>query len=624
MLLEKLIYSDDFPINITVATFVEDPLHYHLDIEIIYVLNGAVRLKNGSCWYELHSGDIFVNSGHEVHGIYTLSRDNVVARIQISTHYFSQFFPDLSKACYRTYSRKPNGRKHDLLKELLLQILLKHSMQRADFKSECICLTADVIKHLNKYFNLFSFDKDLVVDFDKSNPVAIERISRICQYIYQYYSDNITLEDLGAMERLNTFHLSHMIKRFTGMSFRNFLCFARVEWSEIPLLDSDAKVSRIARDVGFSTTAYYTKYFKKWFKCTPEEYRAHYLPHVKGDLHPTVLELPPKDYIEKILMAANACSNMEACNKITAPGIKLDVTINANAATNCRFDKKLNVIVTAADYQKLGMRMLSLLEALKPWRVILACNEDRNNEDQETPGKICQLLEMAGFTVEKQPMHDESEIVSAAFDSIIYPIHLLRHIINTDGPMVRVFLRDQCENGGGLCGRCALVTPEGICKPSFFICQAISNTRGHVISQSNQYCVIRDTHGGRLTLKLFVYNASEDLLSMCRDVYSKEDVKNAINDFRDEIRVGMCINLQQGKYTVAKYSFTKDDNIFSYHARMGFSEQGEAFYANFPEWWAGSPKPEVFSDVVHTVLNLQFNIKGIGMQIADIYPVEQR
>ena len=130
----------------------------------------------------------------------------------------------------------------------------------------------DVLKHLNQYFNLFVFDRDLPTSFEHGNPVEVERVSRICQYIYQRYADNLTLADISEMEHLSTFYISHMIKDFTGMCFRNFLCFARVEWSEIELLDSNAKISQIARDVGFSTTAYYEKYFCRWFHNDPQEH----------------------------------------------------------------------------------------------------------------------------------------------------------------------------------------------------------------------------------------------------------------------------------------------------------------------------------------------------------------
>ena len=124
-------------------------------------------------------------------------------------------------------------------------------------------MMVDVIKYVDKYFNLFAFDNDVVVNFESSNQITIDRISRIISYIYEFHSEQITLNDLADMEHLSTFYLSHIIKDYTGMNFREFLCFARVEWSEIDLLETNKKISRIARDVGFSTTSYYEKYFRK-------------------------------------------------------------------------------------------------------------------------------------------------------------------------------------------------------------------------------------------------------------------------------------------------------------------------------------------------------------------------
>lgn len=40
-------------------------------------------------------------------------------------------------------------------------------------------------------------------------------------------------------------------------------CFARNEMSEIPLLETNQKISAVSRAVGFSTTAYYEKFFRE-------------------------------------------------------------------------------------------------------------------------------------------------------------------------------------------------------------------------------------------------------------------------------------------------------------------------------------------------------------------------
>ena len=290
MLFEKITYQDDFPINITIANIKEYPIHYHQDTEFVLVLKGEIALKNGYCTYTLHEGDIFTNSGHEVHSLMSTGEDNIVAVIQLSTHYFSQYFPDLTKACYRTYSNKGHTKKHDTLREKLLEILLQYSTRGFNYRSECTYMMVDVIKYVDKYFNLFAFDNDVVVNFESGNQITIDRISRIISYIYEFHSEQITLNDLADMEHLSTFYLSHIIKNYTGMNFREFLCFARVEWSEIDLLETNKKISRIARDVGFSTTSYYEKYFIKWFGTDPQTYREEHMPMVMSEIRKGVMD----------------------------------------------------------------------------------------------------------------------------------------------------------------------------------------------------------------------------------------------------------------------------------------------------------------------------------------------
>ena len=42
MLPEKIYYPHDFPLNITIAELTEVPLHYHLDVELVVVLQGSI------------------------------------------------------------------------------------------------------------------------------------------------------------------------------------------------------------------------------------------------------------------------------------------------------------------------------------------------------------------------------------------------------------------------------------------------------------------------------------------------------------------------------------------------------------------------------------------------------
>lgn len=619
MLLERLYYADDFPMNITIAHIQEDPPHYHLDIEILYVLHGSLRLKNGYCHYELHEGDVFTNSGHEVHSLTSDDPSCVVAQFQLKTRYFSQYFPDLSKACYRTYSKKPSDKKHDRLRELLLQILLKYTARGAHWRNDCTYLMADTIRHLDKYFNLFAFDKGVVVGFDRGNSVAIERISRICQYIYQYYSDNITLEDLSQMEHLNSFYLSHLIKEFTGMSFRDFLCFARVEWSEIALLDSDAKISRIARDVGFSTTAYYNKYFKKWFGCTPEEHRALYQPQIKSDLHPAIWEALPKSQAEMLIKRtyANYHLKKSSSSRSLPSSLVLEAAVQADAPTLFPLHRALSVSLTSDDLRALDMRLLTTLQELQPTEIVLLKHPGESASELR---ELKLLLRRAGLSFRQADICETApNAPSAALDSILYPLHLAHTTLRDAASPFSIRLRD--ADGDLLQGQNALLTCTGTRKPVYYACLALSRLWGDVIYSDNQCAVIRLSQDTGISLCVIVYNVSESGLAACQETLDHRQVRTLLHDFQDEISVHISLHLPSNVYAIRKYTLSQAENIFAHLSNLDFRSCAPLAAADHAGLLSGAPTLEVYSDDVRTVLELSCTIRGAGAQVIYIQPL---
>lgn len=610
MLLERISYADDFPVNIRIARLTEDPVHYHLDTEFVYVLKGEVLLKNGYCHYRLREGDVFTNSSHEVHGITALTEDNVVALIQINTYYFSQYFPNLSKACYRTYSHKAEGGRYDVLRGLLLQILLKYVTHSFNYKSECVYLMGDTIKHLDKYFNLFAFDKDIVVGVDRGNPVAIERISRICQYIYQYYAENITLEDLSEMEHLSPFYLSHLIKNFTGMNFRDFLCFARVEWSEIFLLGSDKKISQIARDVGFSTTAYYRNHFEKWFGTTPEEHRKQYLPQIKSDLHQAVYEELSASRTIEIVRQAYSSYNLKKDSDSVIENLHLDVTVNPETKALRPFAVDLTVHVTTEDLRVLGAGLLPVLEELMPQKVVLNWQERDCPEALQT---LSQLLQGQNFALEKVSGAVE-ETVAVANDSIAAPVCLLSRYLGGGETALEVALRDSGDGTQVLQGKPGLLTASGIRKPLFYGCRTLSQIKGDLICQSSLCWVIRLQQGSFFVLACHGNDAMKKLLCGADDMRA---VKTAINDFKDEVSICVQMDLKPGSYTVIKYRLNKEDNIFAHMSAIAARDEA-ALSVSIGRSLSGAPTTEVYTEDVRTSCHVAFSIKGAGIQAAVI------
>ena len=79
MLAEKIAYTNDFPINIKIANITEYPLHFHQDVELVYVLKGEIQLQNGSCIYKMPEGSVSASNGHEVRSM-LLKRNGMISR----------------------------------------------------------------------------------------------------------------------------------------------------------------------------------------------------------------------------------------------------------------------------------------------------------------------------------------------------------------------------------------------------------------------------------------------------------------------------------------------------------------------------------------------------------------
>lgn len=618
MLFEKITYQDDFPINITIANIKEYPIHYHQDTEFVLVLKGEIQLKNGYCTYTLHEGDIFTNSGHEVHSLTSTGEDNVVAVIQISTHYFSQYFPNLTKACYRTYTNKGTTRKHDALREKLLEILLQYSIKGFNYRSECTYMMVDVIKYIDKYFNLFAFDNDVVINFESGNQITIDRISRIIGYIYEFHSEQITLNDLADMEHLSTFYLSHIIKNYTGMNFREFLCFARVEWSEIDLLETNKKISRIARDVGFSTTSYYEKYFKKWFGTDPQTYREQHMPLVMSDIKRGEMEgLEPSETISIIKKSLSSLSSQNP-SKTHVSALKLELKVNAKAPSISTLDHFLDVQVTLEDFRILGYTIFGLIADLKPRKVtILTQPEDTLSDINRM--KI--LLTSAGFEVGANESVPASHSSSFGYDSIAYPIFLFNRILKSKEQWIKVRLRDPGKPSDIISGYPAVLTSSGIRKPAYFAYEALSVITGEIIYWGKQYCIIRSFHKSVPYFIVICYNFNEQIYNLCIKETTAQNVKDVINDFNDEVDLSINMSIDQGMYNVMKYSLPKTRGIFSYMSTLNFPKKVHEL-TEVPGIVSTQPDLDMYVEDVRATFNLNFLIKGAGIQLAIISPKE--
>lgn len=285
MLKEKIVFKDELPINILVAEIDEYPIHFHDELEVVYVLSGKVILRNGYYNYKLNQGDIFILNDREIHSFSRIQgEDNIVMMMQLDLGYFSAYYEDLQNNFFVTDMDDDDDESLDVLRNTLAKIMMEVLQKGYGYEQKVIESTHNLIGSLQADFQYFLMEDGKFVNETKKkgNKILTGRLSRITKYMYDNYNRKLTLEEIAQREHLSIFYLSHVIKEATGLSFQDLLSFIRVEESEKLLLGSKKKIGAVAEEVGFSAVRYYIKHFEKWFGMHPIEYRKQFTGKVKS------------------------------------------------------------------------------------------------------------------------------------------------------------------------------------------------------------------------------------------------------------------------------------------------------------------------------------------------------
>ena len=279
MLKERIVYKNELPVNVTTANIEEYPIHFHDDMEVVYVLEGSITMRNGYYTYCLRQGDIFILNDREMHSFESTGEDNMVMMLQLDLSYFSRYYDNLKNNFFVTDTDDDNDESLDVLKNILARIMMEILQKGYGYEHKVIESTHNLIACLMADFQYFVMEdgKFRNETKNKGNKILAGRLNRITDYMYDNYNRKLTLSEIAEREHLSIYYLSHIIKEATGLSFQDLLSYIRVEESEKLLLGTNKKIGTIAEETGFSAVRYYIKHFEQWFGMHPLEYRKKYI-----------------------------------------------------------------------------------------------------------------------------------------------------------------------------------------------------------------------------------------------------------------------------------------------------------------------------------------------------------
>lgn len=262
-------YSDTLSIDDSI------PWHWHEEMEIVYLKSGALKLLLASERFQLKTGECcIVNSNilHyavaeaecELHSLVfsplliTGTNDSIFAK--------KYMIPLISNKYFSGYMVKAfeNG---DLI-DNFTSAFESLAADTADFEFTVREKLSQICISLYHQLENQSVIKDQALSLDNL------RIREMLEYIHQNYVKQIALSEIAATANIGERECLRCFQRTIQLSPMQYLLKYRIMKGAALLLDKPSySIAEISSSCGFDSPSNFAKMFKRFYICTPREYR---------------------------------------------------------------------------------------------------------------------------------------------------------------------------------------------------------------------------------------------------------------------------------------------------------------------------------------------------------------
>lgn len=246
--------------------------HFHQEVELVYVMEGELRLYVMEREYHLKRGDICVINSNEEHRIETQG-EITTAHLFITYSLIRSVYNGVSSFFFCN-STSEDDERYEKLRELLNQLLKRKMFCEKEAEEE---------QHEYEYLSVFykvlgyltsNFIKKAKTDAGMSMQQKSQmRTLQINEYIMNNYNQPISLKSLADTLYLSEGYLSRYFKKIYNMSFSAYLRQVRLSHAMSELMYTDKAILQIALDNGFSSISFFNKVFKEEYGKSPSHIR---------------------------------------------------------------------------------------------------------------------------------------------------------------------------------------------------------------------------------------------------------------------------------------------------------------------------------------------------------------
>ena len=255
------------------------PIHWHNEMEIVYVEEGEFEECIDFEHYHVRKGDIVLINPYVLHSFRQYENERSVFKTIMfdfsmltgntadasSIKYFNPF---LEGNYLSPKIISPDNSHYYELKECVLEIISTYSKHENFFelkiKSELYRLFFVLFKH---FFECRSGDT-VIKDSTTRN------IKIILDYISENYAKPITIDELAEKVDLSKHYFMRFFKKYMGTTCIEYINDYRLNIAANLLVTTRMQITEVAVSIGITNLSYFNRILRKKYNMTPKEYRS--------------------------------------------------------------------------------------------------------------------------------------------------------------------------------------------------------------------------------------------------------------------------------------------------------------------------------------------------------------
>lgn len=257
------------------------PVHWHEEIEIIYVEEGKLHVKIGEQDMDGEAGDLFFVNPRELH---------LMSSPDGKVKYYTLLFPiefisfqsldeleaNLLAPIRSNQLMLPEQLTDEALKKKVREIVVKMIADNREIHHLDIKEIGLSSHHLQTRIYLLQILQMLYEAgvFTKAETAGNSNMQKeLLGYIQNHYTEKITLSMLAEEFHLSEKYVSRYFVQHFHLPFSHYVLHLRLLHAKSLLETTDDNVTDIAMQSGFSNVSYFIRSFKKEYGVAPLQYR---------------------------------------------------------------------------------------------------------------------------------------------------------------------------------------------------------------------------------------------------------------------------------------------------------------------------------------------------------------